>query len=246
MVSRAPRSAAAHPVAFFLRLSVRLTVMRARARAASGPALFRLPRRDPASLSSIFASRHYVRLPGFLPPATLRLLAGGLASAPFQRPLRTRATLRDISPALGAMVTFFLHHPKLFAFVGCVARTNEPRGLFGMLYRQGPAPHYVRWHRDTDYPPFTRQELTRATLVINLGGRYRGGILELRRPGRPGSVTRVPVLRAGDAVLFRNSLFHRSSPVLGARPKVSYVGWFSPDALDLSAQWAAGDRARRH
>jgi hypothetical protein len=192
-----------------------------------------LPTSSRGALRSRFRKRHWIRLPRFLSPQVLKMLTAGLGKLAFTE-RRSPVSRREICPPLSLPVTLLLNHPEIFKFIEDVtASSKRIRSVGGMVCRhRSGAGHFVDWHNDLDYPPVSGR-MSEATLVINLGGSYAGGTLEIKSPKTGKVIARVSNPRAGDALLFRSHLPHRNTPITGRKPKITFVAWFSFDELRL-------------
>lgn len=183
------------------------------------------PREEVQALRERFRRRHWVRLPRLLKPSVIDMLAPHFDETGFSE-RQSLYNRRDVSPRLAKILALVLSDVALFE---CVAKiiggSRTIRSIAGGASRQTSSPrHYIDWHEDQ--PPFPPGTAIDATLVVNLGGSYQGGLLELKsaRSARP---VRIANARRGDAVLFRSSLLHRGTPVIGRKPKLTFIGWFS-------------------
>lgn len=194
--------------------------------------------RQRAALVERYRRRHWVRLPGFLEPRLLRTLRAQLNRSRFVQKTASETNCLEMVEGRGlpGIIALLLGQEPFFDFVRQATRSPARiRGMVGYVSRlRDSGEHYVNWHSDMR---LLKRRLTDATLLVNLGGPYAGGRTLLRVPG--GRVVRFSVPRAGDAVLFRGMLPHRSERVRGRRAKTLYVGWFSLDDVAPGAE-AAG------
>jgi hypothetical protein len=170
-----------------------------------------------------FDQRNYLRIPGFIEPAMLKVIQLSLRSAAFK--VRENEVGRDLTLADNPLTNVFkilMNDPKLFRLIRRVTGSG-PIGCFaGRLYqmvaREGLA---FTWHDDM-------LNDRKVAISINLSGaRYRGGTLQIRDASR-GVRKDVPNLGFGDAIIFRvaEHLEHRVTPVVGRIPKTAVTGWF--------------------
>lgn len=182
-------------------------------------------------LARQFQRRGWVRLDGLLSPALLALVRERLGQARFVTWAgsysKRKTPQRDYWSGFPGL---FLAQPALFDLVRELTGGNRRlRSLLGKTYRmESGTGQFVGWHTD---PPLCRRlwfhPIAEASLLLNVGDRYEGGATELRAEGSGRVIARLRVPRPGDAVLFRNTLEHRSAPVTGSAPKTVFVGMFS-------------------
>lgn len=185
--------------------------------------------RQRAAMVARYRRHHWVRLPSLVEPRLLRTFRAQLRRTKFVQKPASETNCLDMPEGRGlpGLIGLLLGSEPFFDIVREATRCPKPvRGLIGYVARfRDIDAHYVNWHSDMR---LLKLPLTDATLLVNLGGPYGGGRTMVRVPGRRG-IVRFSLPRAGDAVLFRGSLAHRSERVRGRRPKTLYVGWFSLD-----------------
>lgn len=173
----------------------------------------------------------WVRLDGLLSPALLKLVRQRLRAAPFKA--WTGGYSRRETPSKeywSAFPGLFLAQPALFELVRALCGGKRSlRSLIGKTYRMRSGPeHHVGWHSDAQAcKGLWFHPIAEASLLLNVGGRYSGGDTELRADDSERVRARLRVRRPGEAVLFRNTVLHRSAPVTGKTPKTVFVGLFS-------------------
>lgn len=181
----------------------------------------------------------HLRLPAFLDAGLLSAVRRSVRRAGC-RELRTRVMrarlTADAFPDVQLM--FLLTSPDLFAAVRALTGCGPIRYFCGRVHRWNPdSGDYLDWHSDAAY-----NTTRRVALTINLGGRYRGGRLQLRdRRGR--QLADMANTGPGDAVIFHPGpgRWHRNTPVEGRAPKLSYIGWFyGPGGRGASAPFHPG------
>jgi hypothetical protein len=194
----------------------------------AAPQHFSLPATDRRILRERFKRRHWIRLPRFLKPSTLKKLEEQIHKAEFfeVNPMgrKDAVSSRQIcSTDLGPILNLLLSDQALFDFVEDVGNFSQRiKCMAGAVYRQTSSKkHYLHWHDDVNV---VVGESTLATLVVNIGGAYKGGRLEIRSPKTGKVVSRVSNARRGGALLLRSSVTHRSRPVVGPEPKLLFLG----------------------
>jgi hypothetical protein len=198
---------------------------------------------DQASLAEAavsFAARHVLHLPGFLDPALLALVAGGLPKARFTPRLDTHGveleeTLDD-EPLMGSFVVT-LNDPALFAAVERITGCDQIGCFAGRVYRRrrssGPG-HYYPWHDDVAFGRLVG-------LSVNLSPEpYDGGLLQMRDAKTGVIIAEASNPIVGDALLFRISpqFEHQVTPVTSGGTRTVLAGWFCshPDYASVVAQ----------
>jgi hypothetical protein len=171
----------------------------------------------------------WIHLPNFIEPKWLSIIQSHTRPEHFRQKDASVTNCRNILKDVrwSAMMGVLLSQMELFDLVEEISAPSEPvqnlSGSIVSLYGKGD--HYVDWHQD---PPCLPGKWADATLIVNIGGKYLGGETEIKRPGSGNELwASISIPRAGDAFLFRSALTHRSAPVRGSRPKVSFIGWFS-------------------
>lgn len=175
-----------------------------------------------------FEAQDFVRLPGLLAPELLQTALDKLSAARFDSVERIKNVIRaEHAPReLDCVLSFCFQHSELFAFVESVTGCRRIRSFEGRVLRLRPVKsHFLAWHRDTAW-----DDRRLVALSINVGPEpFSGGVLQFRRPGSRQPTSQIANTTCGDAVLFRGSVPHRNTPVSGARPKLSFSGWFYCD-----------------
>jgi len=168
---------------------------------------------------------HFVRWPGLIEPAFLRLLQAKMDGSHFFE--KTNVNIGDerrMRPDVVSGVLEFLTNDPVFFNVVRSITGCDPVGCFhGRVYRLLPNTGQMSdWHTDLVHGRM-------ATLSINLSTEpYQGGILQFRERGAETVVSQVANTGAGDAVLFQivDGLEHRVTPLTGTEPRTAYAGWF--------------------
>jgi hypothetical protein len=187
-----------------------------------------LSSRERAAYKAHYRRHAYIHLPNFLEPAFLASVQANAKPKHFVQKVASHTNCRNVLKDLrwSVLMGVLLGQKYLFDFVEEISDCPEPitdlRGSICSLKSKGD--HYVGWHQD---PPCLPGRWADATLIVNIGGAYEGGETEIRGEGTDKLIARVSIPKAGDAFIFRNGLTHRSAPVTGRRPKVTYISWFS-------------------
>jgi len=186
------------------------------------------------SMRIAFERDDYVRLPDFMTPPVLELLAGSVERGEFvgrsHDGIGTELCL--VSGFATAALQLVSNDPALLDAISAIAGCGPLGSFDGRVYRMVPgAGHYDSWHSDVG-------ENRCVALSINLSRQaYEGGVLQLRHASASEPQHEVPNAGFGSAVLFRVSpaLRHRVTAVGGTAPRTAYAGWFrsAPDFEEL-------------
>jgi hypothetical protein len=178
-----------------------------------------------ADARTLFAREGYLRLAAVIEPDFLRVITDALDRSEFYTRIHEgigSELCASPSPLTGALELAF-NDPVLFRFIDRLTGCGAIGCFEGRVYRMVPgAAHYDSWHSDVG-------EDRLVALSVNLGREpVDGGLLQIRRADSPVLVAEVENRTPGDAVLFRidPAFRHRVGPVLGARPRTAYAGWF--------------------
>lgn len=191
-----------------------------------------------------FAERHCVVLKGFVEESLLRRLAR-LAevgeyyereNGPPGVVLARELTMRESQPLAQAFY-ILLNQPRLFeAIAELTGATTDVLRFMGRCHKRIPdRNHFSRWHSDCGLGRLYGLSVSLTTLPGGSGDRKRGGVFQIRRLESKEILQTIPMLKLGDARLFRidDALEHRVSHV--NEPYCGYAGWF-----------VGGDKNRRY
>ena len=127
--------------------------------------------------------------------------------------------------ALGATLHWLLNDPELMRALGDIGGCDDVGFFSGRLYRLDPGSGQAfGWHDDREH-----DKQRRLAISVNLGTTsYSGGVLRIREKRARESVSEIPNVGPGDAVLFRvaDHVEHAVTPVAGTVAKVAFNGWF--------------------
>ncbi len=170
-----------------------------------------------------FEQHDFLRLPGFIEPALLRVVQRALRRAAFKQ--RKYNVGRDLTLSDNSLTNVFgvmMNDPKLFRVIRAITGCGRIGCFMGRVYQMVAQPGLAfNWHDDM-------LNDRKVAISINLSdAAYRGGTLQIRDTSR-GMRATVPNLGRGDAIIFRvaERLEHRVTPVIGKFPKTAFTGWF--------------------
>jgi hypothetical protein len=188
-----------------------------------------------------FATKHFLKLPGFLEPSLLATTLDLVDRAPwFERVHPGIGTELCVEPGtLSGTLEFLTNDEALFAAIDTLTGCG-PIGCFdGRIYRLVPgAGHYDSWHSDVG-------KSRMIALSLNLGrAPFHGGALQIRRADSTEVISNVDNRVTGDAIIFQvdPGLRHRVDALTGDVPRTAWAGWFcrEPSYQQLRAARQAG------
>jgi hypothetical protein len=189
------------------------------------------PGAERSRLREQFARGHHLRLPGFVEPSLLRLLAREIERSEFYERSHEgigsnkELCMRNRSTA-GGLLHLLLNGTGLFSLVEEIAGCAAIGCFQGRVYRMTPGyGHHDAWHSDVG-------EHRLVAMSINLSRvPYQGGVLQIRHRNSSRILREVPNTGFGDAILFRIAadLEHRITDVAGAVSKTAFAGWFQSE-----------------
>ena len=187
-----------------------------------------------APLRDAFSRQHYIRLPQFIEPSLLAIVANRIEQGEFVD--RTHHGIGKESCLVPGVATsalqFVFNDQRLLEVVGEIAGCGAVRSFDGRVYRMAPnTGHYDSWHSDA-------AEDRLVAVSVNLSREpYEGGVLEIRQASSTDQIEAVSNIGFGNAIMFRISpaLRHRVTAVEGSEARTAYAGWFrsAPDFQDL-------------
>jgi hypothetical protein len=178
-------------------------------------------------LRSQFEGQHYFRLSQLIEPALLHLIQRQIDGGEFYEKVHERIDSNKelclVENAASGALLFLANDEKLFELIQQITRCARVRCFDGRIYRANPDNgHHDSWHNDIG-------EDRLVGMTVNLSREeYAGGILQLRDRESRATISEIPNVRAGDAVVFRlaSSLQHRITEVKGNTSKTAFAGWF--------------------
>ena len=173
-----------------------------------------------------FDRHHWIVIPGLFGPRLLEEIAGELERAEFEARdydgLAGELALSAETASLVARLLFLVNDTAVYDGIAAATGLGPVVRYDGRVYRRVPRPdHYDNW------PDDLAGAARLVAMSVNLGGRYEGGVLELRRAASHEPLGAVHNAGPGDALLFRidPALQHRVSSV-SEGVKTALAGWF--------------------
>ena len=114
-----------------------------------------------------------------------------------------------------------LNDSTLFETVQSITGCDPIGSCYPVVFRLDPGTGGDSWHDDVDGNRLVG-------LTVNIGGRYDGGVLQLRDRRTGHLLGAVANTGPGDAVMFRiaRGVEHCVTPVTGMLPRLTMAGWF--------------------
>ncbi len=173
-----------------------------------------------------FSQHHFVRLPNIFDPALFKLIQARVERANFQPNSYqsiggSELAMRD--EATANMLSLLMNGDRLFELIQQLTECERIRSFEGRVYRLLPGKsQHMHWHDD---------DVNHRLVAVSVNfspATYSGGCLELRERQSRRQLAEVPNSEPNSAILFRVShlLEHRVTPVVGARAKTAFSGWF--------------------
>jgi hypothetical protein len=180
-----------------------------------------------------------LRLPGLIAPDLAQVVRDGMERDGFQQP--DEATMKSVyggwygpvrqdlnrGPTID-LLDSRVNDPAFLRFVQELAGTPPLARCVGRVFRLRATDEDHIWHTDAEGGRL-------ADIVIDLSAdRYAGGAFEMRDAATKQIFTVVDDMQYREGVLARISaaIEHHNRKVTGTTQRITYVGWFVPEAQD--------------